>query len=84
MRPKLRRFYDVIATSLCRLGVSDLKILDYDDCDPLAENIEEPILKPIVKYRNHGSTLTKKNPEFSFRCLDASKPCQDSDTNQKL
>ena len=60
----------------------------------MVENIQEPVLKAIVKYRNHPSTLTigkvcKKNPQFSFRCvdkdailkeiLDASKAYQDSD-----
>ena len=41
----------------------------------MAENIQEPVLKAIVKYRNHPSILTigevcKKNPQFSFRCVD--------------
>ena len=41
----------------------------------MAENIQEPVLKAIVKYRNHTSILTigevcKKNPKFSFRCVD--------------
>ena len=41
----------------------------------MAGNIQEPVLKAIVKYRNHTSILTigevcKKNPQFSFRCVD--------------
>ena len=53
---------------------SDLKIPDYNNCHPLAENIQEPVLKAIVKYRNHPSILMigeicKKNPQFSFRCV---------------
>ena len=41
----------------------------------MAEEIQEPVLKAIVKYRNHRSILTigevwKKNPQFSFRCVD--------------
>ena len=55
--------------------VSDLKIPEYSNCDALAENIQEPVLKAIVKYRNHPSILTtgklcKRNPQFSFRCVD--------------
>ena len=38
--------------------VCDLKIPDYNNCDSLAENIQEPVLKAIVKYRNHPSILT--------------------------
>ena len=37
---------------------SDLKIPDYNNCHPLTENIQEPVLKAIVKYRNHLSILT--------------------------
>ena len=55
--------------------VSDLKIPDYNNCDPLVENIQELVLKVIEKYRNHPSILTirgvrKKNPRISFRCVD--------------
>ena len=39
--------------------ISDLNIPDYNNCDALAENIQEPILKAIVKYRNHP-----KKPNF--------------------
>ena len=47
--------------------VSDLKIPDYNNYNLLAENIQEPVLKAIVKYRNHASILTigevcKKEP----------------------
>ena len=38
--------------------VRDLKIPDYNNCDPLAENIQEPVLKAIVKYTNNPSILT--------------------------
>ena len=38
--------------------VRDLKIPDYNNCDPLAENIQEPVLKAIVKYTNNPSRLT--------------------------
>ena len=55
--------------------VRDLKIPDYNNCDPLAENIQEPVLKAIVKYGSHPSILTmgegcRKSRQFSFRCAD--------------
>ena len=37
--------------------VSNLKIEGYSNCDPLANNIKDPVLKCIVKYRNHPSIL---------------------------
>ena len=37
--------------------VSNLKIEEYSNCDPLANNIRDPVLKCIVKYRNHLSIL---------------------------
>ena len=37
--------------------VNNLKIEGYSNCDPLANNIKDPVLKCIVKYRNHPSML---------------------------
>ena len=37
--------------------VSNLKIEGHSNCDPLANNIKDPVLKCIVKYRNHPSIL---------------------------
>ena len=37
--------------------VSNLKIPKYAKCDPLSEFIVDPVLKSIVKYRNHPSIL---------------------------
>ena len=37
--------------------VSNIKIEEYSNCDPLANNIRDPVLKCIVKYRNHLSIL---------------------------
>ena len=37
--------------------VSNLKIEGYSNCEPLANNIRDPVLKCILKYRNHPSTL---------------------------
>ena len=38
--------------------VSDHKITDYNSCDPLVENIQEPDLKAIVEYQNHPNIFT--------------------------
>ena len=58
--------------------ISDLKFPDYNNCDALAENIQEFLLKAIVKYRNHPSILTlrevcKRNSQFYFRCVEKIK-----------
>ena len=37
--------------------VSNLKIEGYSNCDPLANNIRDTVLKCIVKYRSHPSIL---------------------------
>ena len=51
--------------------VSNLKIEGYSNCDPLANNIRDPVLKCIVKFRNHPSILAigevyNKNRRFLF------------------
>ena len=51
--------------------VTNLKIPEHPDFDPNANNINDPILKIIVRYRNHPSILTvgelcKKSQKFSF------------------
>ena len=51
--------------------VSNLNIAEYSDHEPLASNISDPILKCVVKYRNHPSILVigevcKKHPRLSF------------------
>ena len=48
------RFFNIFFSNI----VSDLKILDYNNCDPLVESIQEPVLKATLKYRNHPSILT--------------------------
>ena len=52
-------------------AVANLKIPVYADCDPIANSINDPILKVIVRYRNHPSILImgevcKKSHKFSF------------------
>ena len=38
--------------------VTNLNITKYTDYDPIANNISDPILKVIVRYRIHPSILT--------------------------
>ena len=38
--------------------VSSLNIPEYDTSDPISDNISDPIIKLIVKYRKHPSILT--------------------------
>ena len=38
--------------------VKNLKIPWYSNFDPIAQNIEDPTLKVIVKYKNHPGILT--------------------------
>ena len=50
---------------------SDLKIEGYSNCGLLVNNIRDPVLKCIVKYRNHPSILAigelyNKNRELPF------------------
>ena len=49
--------------------VRDLKIPDYNNCDPMVANIQESVLKAIVKHWNHPSIPTvgevyKRTPNF--------------------
>ena len=37
--------------------VSNLKIAEYANCDPISDNINDPVIKSTVKYRNHPSIL---------------------------
>ena len=55
--------------------VSNLKIAEYADCDPISDNINDPVIKSIVKYRNHPSILNigevcnrKQCSFFLFAC----------------
>ena len=38
-------------------AVKNLHILNYENCNSLAENIDNPTLKAIAKWRNHPSIL---------------------------
>ena len=51
--------------------VTNLKIPEYADYNPIANNVSDPILKVIVRYRNHPRILTrgevcKKSHKISF------------------
>ena len=51
--------------------VSNLKIEGYSSCDPLVNNIRDPVFKYTVKYRNHPSILAigevyNKNQRLPF------------------
>ena len=38
-------------------NVNNLKIVEYVNCEPISDNINDPNIKLIVKYRNHPSIL---------------------------
>ena len=51
--------------------VSNINIAEYSNCKPLANNISDPVLKCVVKYRNHPSILAigevfNKHPRLSI------------------
>ena len=39
--------------------VSNLKIAEYINSDPVSDNINDPVIKSSVKYRNHPSILKR-------------------------
>ena len=45
--------------------VSYLNIAEYSNCEPLANNISDPILKCVVTYRNHPTNI--QDCHFSFQ-----------------
>ena len=54
--------------------VKNLNISQYSDFDPIIENVKDPTLKAILKYKNHSSILAirtkcNKNGIFSFRSV---------------
>ena len=51
--------------------VSNLNIAEYSNCEPLPNNISDPVLKCVVKYMNHLSILAivqvcNKHPRLPF------------------
>ena len=47
---------EVLNTFLFNIA-SNLNIAEYSNCEPLANKISDPVLKCVVKYRNHPSIL---------------------------
>ena len=47
-------------------AVKNLNISNYENCDSLAENIDDPTLKAIAKWRNHPSILAIA-PEYKYK-----------------
>ena len=50
---------------------SNLNIGKYSNCEPLANNISDPVSKYVVKYKKHPSILAirevyKKHPRLPF------------------
>ena len=54
--------------------VTNLKTSQYTDYDPIGNNISNPILKVIVRYRNHPGIFT----------LDIKKATQESDISSRI
>ena len=55
-------------------AVQNLNTPNYENCDALAENIDDPTLKATAKWRNHPSILEitseyKNRANFSFNFL---------------
>ena len=53
-------------------AAKNLNISDYENCDSLAENIDDPTLKATVKWRNHPSILAIAS-EYKNRANDLTK-----------
>ena len=49
-------------------AVINLKILKFENFNPLSKNIDHPTLKAIVKYRKHPSIIAI-NPKFTKACF---------------
>ena len=80
--------------------VGNLKIADYANCDPISDNINDIVIKSIVKYRNHPNILKigevcnrKQCSLFSFSheqilkgllSVDSAKASQDIDISTKV
>ena len=80
--------------------IKNLEILQYNQVRPICQNIKDPVIKAIIKYRNHPNIIAIKerctNSKFSFSCIEKSdiskeiknlqinKATQDSDIPTKL
>ena len=54
--------------------IKNLEIPQYNQVDPICRNIKDPVIKAIIKYRNHPSIITIKerctNSKFSFSFIE--------------
>ena len=74
--------------------ISNLNIPEYQMSDPISNDVSDPVLKSILKYKDHPSIkamekITKLNSlkrEILHEIvnLDASKSCQDTDVPTKV
>ena len=67
MKKKQLRFFNKIFGNIVKNG----NISRYSDFDPTVENVKDPTLKAILKYKKHPSILAirakcDKNGAFSF------------------
>ena len=73
-------------------AVKNLKIPEYQEADPLANNISHPIFRAMMKFRNHPSVIAIKNlnrvnvedVEKEIRRLSTRKATQYSDLPVKI
>ena len=54
--------------------IKNLEIPEYNQVDPICQNIKHPFIKVIIKYRNHPSIIEIKerctNSKFSFSFIE--------------
>ena len=54
--------------------VKNLEIPQYNQVEPICQNIKDPVIKAIIKYRNHLSIIAIKerftNSKFSFSFIE--------------
>ena len=62
-------------------AVKNLKIPEFSNSDPQAENVSHPIFKAILKYKNHPSIIAIKNarngPSFYFCRVNVNDVCKE-------
>ena len=54
--------------------IKNLEIPQYNQVDPICQNIKDSVIKAIIKYRNHLSIIAFKerctNSKFSFSFIE--------------
>ena len=55
--------------------IKKLEISQYNQVDPICQKIKDPVIKAIIKYRNHQSIIANKercsNSKFCFSFTEA-------------